>query len=323
MPKAKSSNGRGARTEAASSSSSGGGGGGGPSSGRTLLTANTSIGQHFLKNPAVVQSIIDKSELRPTDIILEVGPGTGNLTVKLLEVSKKVIAVEYDRRMVREVLKRVEGTDREHHLSVIQGDILKVDIPYFDVCVANLPYQISSPFLFKMLAHRPAFRSAVVMFQLEFAQRLLAKPGDELYCRLSVNTQLLARVENLLKVGRNNFRPPPKVDSMVVKIEIKVPPPPVNFEEWDGLIRLLFNRKNKTVRAVLCVKSVTAVLAENLKTHYSLKNLPLPNPLPDMKTMIEEVLTKEGYSDQRAAKLDLNDFLCLLAAFNLKGIHFT
>ena len=77
MPKAKSSNGRGARTEAASSSSSGGGGGGGPSSGRTLLTANTSIGQHFLKNPAVVQSIIDKSELRPTDIILEVGPGTG------------------------------------------------------------------------------------------------------------------------------------------------------------------------------------------------------------------------------------------------------
>ena len=82
------------------------------------------------------------------------------------------------------MLKRVEGTQRENHLHVIQGDILKVEIPYFDICVANLPYNISSPFLFKMLSHRPMFRSAVVMFQLEFAQRLTAKPGDDLYCRL-------------------------------------------------------------------------------------------------------------------------------------------
>ena len=113
----------------------------------------------------------------------QVGPGTGNLTVRLLEQAKKVIAVEFDRRMVREVLKRVEGSPREKNLQVIQGDILKVDVPYFDVCVANLPYQISSPFLFKMLSHRPLFRCAVIMFQLEFAQRLTAKPGDELYCR--------------------------------------------------------------------------------------------------------------------------------------------
>jgi 18S rRNA (adenine1779-N6/adenine1780-N6)-dimethyltransferase len=67
---------------------------------RTLLAPNTSIGQHFLKNPAIVDSIISKSELRPSDIVLEVGPGTGNLTVRLLERSKKVVAVEYDRRMV-------------------------------------------------------------------------------------------------------------------------------------------------------------------------------------------------------------------------------
>lgn len=113
--------------------------------------------------------------------------------------------------MVREVLKRVEGTEGEKNLQIIQGDVLKVELPYFDVCVANLPYQISSPFLFKLLSHRPLFRCAVVMFQLEFAQRLTAKPGDEMYCRLSVNTQLLAKVENLLKVGKANFRPPPKV----------------------------------------------------------------------------------------------------------------
>jgi len=290
---------------------------------RALLTPNTSIGQHFLKNPAVVDAIVAKSQLKPSDIVLEVGPGTGNLTVRLLEQSKRVVAVEFDRRMVREVLKRVEGTEYERNLQVIQGDVLKVELPFFDVCVANLPYQISSPFLFKMLAHRPIFRCAVIMFQLEFAQRLVAKPGDELYCRLSVNTQLLAKVESLLKVGKGNFRPPPKVDSLVVKIEIKNPPPPVNFVEWDGLVRILFNRKNKTLHAVLTCKSVLLILEQNFRTHLSLAGAALPDPFPDMKLLVESVLDTTGYSDQRAAKLDLNDFLCLLAAFNAQGIHFT
>lgn len=298
-----------------------GGDGGSKASGRTLLTPNTSIGQHFLKNPAVVESIVNKAGLRPSDICLEIGPGTGNLTVRLLDVSKKVVAVEFDRRMVREVLKRVEGTKAEHNLQVIHGDVLKVDLPYFDVCVANLPYQISSPFLFKMLAHRPVFRCAVVMFQLEFAQRLTAKPGEDLYCRLSVNTQLLARVENLLKVGKANFRPPPKVDSLVVKIEIKNPPPPVNFVEWDGLVRVLFNRKHKTLRAVLTTKSFILILEENYRTHCSLNNIAIPSDI-NMKAMVEDVLETEGYSDKRAARLGMEDFLCLLAAFNAKGIHF-
>jgi 18S rRNA (adenine1779-N6/adenine1780-N6)-dimethyltransferase len=306
-----------------SGSGEGGSGGGGGNMGRTLLAPNTSIGQHFLKNPAVVDAIIQKSHIKPTDTVLEVGPGTGNLTVRLLEQAKKVVAIEFDRRMVREVLKRVEGTDKERNLSVIQGDVLKVEIPYFDICVANLPYQISSPFLFKMLSHRPMFRCAVIMFQLEFAQRLTAKPGDDLYCRLSVNTQLLAKVESLLKVGRGNFRPPPEVDSLVVKIELKNPPPPVNFVEWDGLVRILFNRKNKTLHAILTAKSVISILTENFRTHLSLTNQPLPDPFPNMKLLIEDILTETGYSAQRAAKMDLNDFLCLLAAFNGKGIHFT
>lgn len=83
---------------------------------------------------------------------------------------------------------------------IIQGDVMKVDLPFFDICVANIPYQISSPLTFKLLSHRPSFRAAVIMFQHEFAMRLVAKPGDPLYCRLAVNTQLLARVNHLLKV---------------------------------------------------------------------------------------------------------------------------
>lgn len=109
------------------------------------------------------------------------------------------------------------------------------------------------------------------MFQREFAMRLVANPGDNLYCRLSVNVQLLARVSHILKVGRNNFRPPPKVDSSVVRIEPRRPLPPVNFKEWDGLVRLCFNRKNKTLGSIFKQKSVLALLEKNYKTLQSLQ----------------------------------------------------
>lgn len=77
---------------------------------------------------------------------------------------------------------------------------MKTQLPYFDLCVANIPYQISSPLTFKLLAHKPVFRAAIIMFQHEFAMRLVAKPSGSLYSRLAVNTQLLARVNHLLKV---------------------------------------------------------------------------------------------------------------------------
>jgi 18S rRNA (adenine1779-N6/adenine1780-N6)-dimethyltransferase len=204
--------------------------------GTNLIAPNTSLGQHFLKNPAVVTAIVAKAALKPSDVVLEIGPGTGNMTLPLLSQSKKVVAIEYDTRMVREVLKRVEGTEHESKLQVIQGDAMKTRFPFFDVCVANVPYQISSVLVFKLLSHRPMFRCAVMMFQEEFALRLSARPGEALYCRLSVNTQLLAKVDQLMKVGRNNFRPPPKVESRVVRIELRNPPPPVNFSEWDGMV---------------------------------------------------------------------------------------
>jgi phospholipid N-methyltransferase len=128
-----------------------------------LITPNTSIGQHFLKNPAVVTSIIQKSGIKPTDVVLEIGPGTGNMTVPLLQKAKQVIALEYDSRMVREVLKRVQNTTEERKLKVIQGDAIHTKWPFFDLCVANIPYQISSAIVFKLLAHRPMFRCAVLV----------------------------------------------------------------------------------------------------------------------------------------------------------------
>lgn len=184
-----------------------------------------------------------------------------------------------------------------------------------------LPAQISSAIVFKLLAHRPLFRCAVLMFQEEFALRLAAKPGDELYCRLSVNTQLLARVTQLMKVGRNNFRPPPKVESRVVRLEPRNPPPPVNFVEWDGLVRLAFNRKNKTLRAAFTTSKVLSMLAENYKTWCSLNGVAAEEP--DMKAVVEGVLTETGTSDTRASKMTIDDFLGLLSAFNKARVHFS
>lgn len=103
-------------------------------------------------------------------------------------------------RLVAELQKRVQGTSYQPRLQILLGDVIKSELPFFNVCVANIPYQISSPLVFKLLLHRPFFRCAVLMFQREFAHRLVAKPGDKLYCRLSINTQLLARVDLLMKV---------------------------------------------------------------------------------------------------------------------------
>jgi len=208
--------------------------------------------------------MVEKAAIRPTDVVVEVGPGTGNLTVRLLEKAKKVIAYEIDPRLVAELQKRVQGTPFKSKLDIVIGDILKSELPFFDLCVANLPYQISSPFVFKLLLHRPIFRCAIVMFQREFAQRLVAKPGEKLYCRLSVNTQLLARVDHLMKIGKNNFRPPPKVESSVVRIEPKNPPPAVNYQEWDGLTRICFTRKNKRLSSEFKQKKVLELLKKKL-----------------------------------------------------------
>lgn len=131
--------------------------------------------------------MVEKAGVLPSDTILEIGPGTGNMTVKLLEKCKKVIALEVDERMVAEVQKRVMGTPLKHKLTIINKDALKAELPFFDLVVANLPYAISSPITFKLLLHRPMFRVAVLMFQKEFADRLgigsiLWEFGHEISC---------------------------------------------------------------------------------------------------------------------------------------------
>ncbi|GAA5875747.1 hypothetical protein JCM3774_006446 [Rhodotorula dairenensis] len=279
------------------------------------------FGQHILKNPLVAQGIVDKANLRPSDVVLEVGPGTGNLTVRILEKCKSCTAVEMDPRMAAELTKRVQGKPEQRKLNILVGDFVKTDLPYFDVCISNTPYQISSPIVFKLLSQRPIFRVAILMFQREFAMRLVARPGDSLWNRLSVNVQLYAKVDHIMKVGRNNFRPPPLVESSVVRIVPLDPPPPVAFAEFDGLTRIVFSRKNKVLRANFQAKGVAQILEANHKA-WCAQNEKLVEDDFDMSKLIDQILVESGFAESRASKMDVDDFLKLLTVFHKHGVHF-
>ncbi|KAM6528631.1 Dimethyladenosine transferase [Fusarium falciforme] len=275
---------------------SGGGGGSGSNSNKNnVFKFNTNFGQHILKNPGVSDAIVEKAFLKPTDTVLEVGPGTGNLTVRILERAKKCICVEVDPRMAAEVTKRVQGTPEQRKLEVLLGDVIKTELPQFDVCISNTPYQISSPLVFKLLSLPNPPRTSVLMFQREFALRLTARPGDALYCRLSVNAQFWAKITHIMKVGKNNFRPPPQVESSVVRIEPKTGKdrPNVSWDEWDGLLRVCFVRKNKTLRASwLGTKEVLAMVERNYRTWCAMNGVP-----------VDDTLVEDGQDDD----MDMED----------------
>lgn len=279
------------------------------------------FGQHILKNPLVAQSIVDKAAIKSTDVVLEVGPGTGNLTVRILEKCKKCTVIEMDPRMAAELTKRVQAqADFKRKLDIVIGDFCKTTLPYFDLVISNTPYQISSPLVFKLLSHRPQFRCAILMFQREFALRLLARPGSELWCRLSANVQLYAKVDLQMHVSKGSFRPPPQVDSSVVRIVPIQPPPPIRFDEYDGLTRILFSRRHKTVRASFEAKGVKSMLEHNYKTFCSERSIALSNQ--PFNARLDGILSTSGYSDKRAAQMDVDDILRLLFAFHQENIHF-
>ncbi|KAI5067807.1 hypothetical protein GOP47_0018335 [Adiantum capillus-veneris] len=309
-------------------------------------------GQHLLKNSHIADVIVEKAGVRSTDTVLEIGPGTGNLTLKLLQVAKKVIAVEVDPRMIEELQRRVQLTDLAHKLEVIKGDIMRMEFPEFDLCVANIPYKISSPLTFKLLSCTSKYRAAVMMLQREFAKRLMATAGDPLFSRLSANTQLLASVSILMEVSKANFSPPPKVDSTVVCISPHLSPPPVDLQEWNNFIRVCFSRKNKTLGAIFRQKHILSLLAghssqgfsgpdeedsediecKDLAVDYSQQEDQEVEPrntelcsqvdLGELKETALDVLGCLGFAERRSVKLTQPEFLKLLASFNEAGINF-
>jgi 18S rRNA (adenine1779-N6/adenine1780-N6)-dimethyltransferase len=291
-----------------------------PYAGTASLPTNKKHGQHLLKNPGIVDKIMTACDLKPSDTVFEIGPGTGNLTMKLLAGAKRVLAYEIDPRMACEVRKRAVNEGRTN-LEVHDQDVLSAKWPVFDVCATNLPYQISSPFTFRLLAHRPLFRCAVVMFQKEFAERLIAKVGEKQYGRLAVNTRLFVKVSCVCKVSKGSFNPPPEVDSMVVKFVPRDPPIEVNFREWDGLMRICFGRKNKTLQSSFKTSYTIKMLEDNYKTWCVLTGTTPQKG--SVKDLVMEALNACDMADKRAIRIDLDGYFKLLLEFNKRGIHFS
>ena len=201
------------------------------------------LGQVFLTNHAILQkeaglaNVADKA-------VLEIGPGDGRLTEKLLAQSpKKLIVVEKDGRFA-DMLK--EKFKYDTRIEIINADFLEIEIPKVDVIIGNIPYYISSPIIFKLKDYE--FDYAFLMVQKEFAEKMVAKPNDRNYGRLSVTSRIFFKVEYVMSVPKMFFSPMPKVDSALIKIMptgIKL----TKFEE--DIIRKLFQHKNKAVRNAL------------------------------------------------------------------------
>ncbi|XP_057968526.1 ribosomal RNA small subunit methyltransferase, mitochondrial [Malania oleifera] len=312
---------------------------------------NKNRGQHILTNPRVIDSIVRESYIRPTDTILEVGPGTGNLTLKLLEASRKVVAVEIDKRMAEVLGKRVAERGLENRLNVICKDALKTEFPQFDLVVANIPYGISSPLVAKLVFGENLFRSATLLLQKEFARRLLANPGDSEFNRLAVNVKLVAQVEFVMDVSKRDFLPCPKVDSSVVIIRPKAEVPDVDLYEWWAFTRTCFSKKNKTLGATFKQKKKVMELLRISEMAGSGEANGHGNELDEyneggdldendreedgvvsssglgmnvhlFREKIIGVLRAGGFEDKRPSKLSNEELLHLLGMFNEAGIRF-
>ena len=145
------------------------------------------------------------------------------------------------------------------------------------------------------------------MFQREFAMRLFAQPGDKLYSRLSVNAQMWAKIDHIMKVGKNNFKPPPNVESSVVRLVPKNPRPQISYEEWDGLLRIAFVRKNKTLRSSFLGKSsVLDMLEANYRTWCAQNDVPVEDGPEEENNLDSDMFDQEqeGEEDDDGMQID-------------------
>jgi 16S rRNA (adenine1518-N6/adenine1519-N6)-dimethyltransferase len=203
------------------------------------------LGQNFLIDSNISKRIVDSAEISEGEKVLEIGPGRGALT-ELLSSKGNLIAIEKD-KWLAVVLKQ----KFKENVEIIEGDILKWDVPPIDVIVANLPYSISSPILFRLFNYE--WTRAVLMFQEEFANRLVAKPGSKIYGRLSVMANHFVDTKKLFKVSKTAFQPQPKIHSQVVKLVRREPDYALDdFDTFEKVVKSIFTHRRKKVRN--CIK---------------------------------------------------------------------
>jgi len=202
------------------------------------------LGQSFLIDTEVMKGMVFCASLNKKDVILEIGAGLGFLTEQLAEKAGKVIAVEVDSRLIWILKERLRN---RANVALVEGDILKLNVQGFQKVVSTPPYSISSPLLFWLLERK--FELAVLAFQEEFAQRLVAQVGSGDYGRLTVAVYCCAEVELLNLIPKDRFWPSPDVDSRIVRLKPKKPPFKIDDEAFFyEVVRVIFAQKNKKLR---------------------------------------------------------------------------
>lgn len=212
-------------------------------------------GQHFLHERGVIERIVAAIAPQAGDRIVEIGPGEGALTLPLLDAAHALTAIELDAELIPSLRK---AAAKHGELTVIEADVLDVDLTAIAAggqlrLAGNLPYYLSSPILFHCVAHADAISDMVFMLQREVVERMDAAPGGKVYGRLSVMLQLACKIEPLLRVPATAFRPPPKVESAVVRL---IPHPPMLRPDVDprrigAIVRAAFGKRRKTLANAL------------------------------------------------------------------------
>ncbi len=215
------------------------------------------MGQNFVIDPNTVRRIVRESGIDSEDVVIEIGPGLGSLTLALLGVAREVVAIELDARLA-ELLPRTVAEyapDQEANLTVVRADAMRVEsIPGTapTALVANLPYNVSVPVLLHLLTLLPSVQRGLVMVQAEVADRLAAKPGSKIYGIPSVKAAWFADVRRAGTVGRNVFWPAPNVDSGLVAWSRREPPATTaSREQVFAVVDAAFAQRRKTLRAAL------------------------------------------------------------------------
>lgn len=249
------------------------------------ISANKSLGQNFLINDSVVNKIVESAEITKNDLVIEIGPGLGNLTEFLLEKAGKVIAIELDQRMIEILNDRFSLYD---NFELINEDVLKVDLNDLirknknseiktAKIVANLPYYITTPIIMKLLEDKLDIETITVMVQKEVADRLIAIPGEKLSGAITYSVYYYATSENVTIVENNSFIPEPEVDSEVIKLTIRKNQLVnlLNEGHFFKLIKISFMQRRKTLinalvnGGILKSKEDAKKLFDDLKMDYN------------------------------------------------------
>ena len=267
--------------------------------GRSGFKPRKQFGQHWLRDKNILDRIVEAAKLTSSDRVLEIGPGTGNLTTRLLAKAAALVSVEIDRDLCKKLVRQFG--DRDNFL-LIQDDFLKVDLSSLlrnftkfqqpNKVVANIPYNITGPIIEKLLGKiaTPApqqYESIVLLVQKEVGERLVAVPGSKAYGALSIRVQYLADCELICDVPARCFYPPPKVDSVAIELRPQTLEHPANNpRQLETLIKLGFASRRKMLR-------------NNLKSVIDLSDL-------------NQILTNLNFNPQcRAEDLSLENWILL------------